>query len=98
VFITLAFFGASTALLCDSDLYAGFSLALNTFTIIMGVRFAVDITNYNVHNSFHHMLIAGFSLLFAGAVISSAGVMSRRSNVGAGPELTAPVNPNPALP
>jgi hypothetical protein len=98
MFIVMAFFGVSTALLCDSDLYAGFSLALNTFTIFMSIRFAVDITNYNVHHSFHHMLIAGFSLLFAGAVISSIGVMSRRSNVSAGSELTTPVNPNPALP
>jgi len=96
ILIVMAFFATSTALLCDSDLYAGFSLALNALTAIFTLRFAVDIDNLGFQHHMQRLLIAGLSLLFAGSVISAAGVMSRRSNLHVHNDATTA--PNPALP
>jgi len=95
VLIVVAFFAVSTALLCDSDIYAGFSLALNTMTIIFGLRFAVDVNNYGFDHPRKDRIQAGLLLLGVGSFLSSCGIMSRRSNIHVDPAVTAP---NPALP
>jgi hypothetical protein len=96
VLIVFTFMATTAALLCDSDLYAGFSLALNAVNAIFTIRFAVDIDNYGYGNTERRRLIAGLSMMFAGAVISSAGIMSRRSNLHVHNDATTA--PNPALP